>query len=207
LNFEPISRYFPQLSEHQVHQFEQLGPLYREWNARINVISRKDIENLYERHVLHSLGIAKVIDFMPGTKILDAGTGGGFPGIPLAILFPQAHFHLVDSTAKKLTVVKTISREIALKNISTEYSRLEVHRGVYDFIVSRAVTSLPEFFKLVSHLISDINKNAIPNGILYLKGGDVKNELELLNRKYKIIDLSTFFEEEFFLTKKVLHIY
>lgn len=144
---------------------------------------------------------------MPGTKILDAGTGGGFPGIPLAILFPQAHFHLVDSTAKKLTVVKTIAREIALKNISTEYSRLEDHRGVYDFIVSRAVTSLPEFFKLVSHLISDINKNAIPNGILYLKGGDVKNELELLNRKYKIIDLSTFFEEEFFLTKKVLHIY
>lgn len=144
---------------------------------------------------------------MPGTKILDAGTGGGFPGIPLAILFPQAHFHLVDSTAKKLTVVKTIAREIALKNISTEHNRLEDHRGVYDFITSRAVTSLPEFFRLVSHLISGINKNAIPNGILYLKGGEVKNELELLNRKYKITDLSTFFEEEFFLKKKVLHIY
>jgi len=216
LNFEPISRYFPQLSEHQVHQFEQLGPLYREWNARINVISRKDIDNLYERHVLHSLGIAKVINFRPGTNILDAGTGGGFPGIPLAILFPQAHFHLIDSTAKKLTVVQHIAGETGLNNITTEHCRLEDHRGVYDFIVSRAVTSLPEFAGLVTRFISDVNKNAIPNGILYLKGGDIDKELKSMEAwghggmeagKHSIYPLSDFFTEEFFLTKKVIYIY
>jgi 16S rRNA (guanine527-N7)-methyltransferase len=202
-----ISKYFPHLATHQLHQYELLGPLYREWNARINVISRKDIDNLYERHILHSLGIAKVLDFKPGTKILDAGTGGGFPGIPLAILFPQVHFHLVDSTAKKLAVVKNIAEEAGLHNITLEHSRLENHRGSYDFIVSRAVAAIPEFINLVSHLISLKNINEKPNGILYLKGGDVNNEMELINRKNQIIDLSIYFKEEFFLTKKVIYIY
>lgn len=202
-----ITRYFPDLSTQQVRQFELLGQLYPEWNSRINVISRKDIDNLYERHVLHSLGIAKVIEFRAGTKILDAGTGGGFPGIPLAILFPQVDFHLVDSTAKKLTVVKNIAGETGLNNITIGHCRLEDHIGKYDFIVSRAVSSLLEFYSLVSHLISDRNQNSIINGILYLKGGDVKNELDLINSKYRIIDLSNFFKEEFFLTKKVIHIF
>ncbi|MCK9398779.1 MAG: 16S rRNA (guanine(527)-N(7))-methyltransferase RsmG [Bacteroidales bacterium] len=216
MNSDLIIRYFPDLSTHQINQFEQLGPLYQEWNALINVISRQDIDNLYERHVLHSLGIAKVIDFKPRTKILDAGTGGGFPGIPLAILFPQAHFHLIDSTAKKLTVVQNIAGETGLNNITTEHSRLEDHRGVYDFIVSRAVTSLPEFSRLVSHLLSDVSNNAISNGILYLKGGDIDKELKSMEAwghggmeagKHSIYPLSDFFTEEFFLTKKVIHIY
>ncbi len=150
MNFELISKYFPSLTGSQIVKFDQLGPLYMEWNARINVISRKDIDNLYERHILHSLGIARVIDFRPGTKILDAGTGGGFPGIPLAILFPQVHFHLVDSTAKKLTVVQNIADVTGLKNITTEHCRLEDHRGLYDFVVSRAVASLKEMVWLGS---------------------------------------------------------
>lgn len=202
-----ILKYFPTLTVAQITQFEQLGNLYHEWNARINVISRKDIENLYERHILHSLGIAKVADFKAGTSILDAGTGGGFPGIPLAILFPRVSFHLIDSTAKKLTVVQNIAAETGLNNITTEHGRIEDHRGLYDFIVSRAVTSLPEFIKLVRHLVAARNINMIPNGTLYLKGGDLKKELDLLNREYTIFDLSLFFEEEFFLTKKVIHIY
>ena len=211
-----INEYFPLLTDVQKKQFEQLGALYREWNARINVISRKDIENLYERHVLHSLSIAKVIDFKPGTKILDAGTGGGFPGIPLAILFPQAHFHLVDSTAKKLTVVQNIAAETGLKNVTTEHSRLEDSRGLYDFIVCRAVASLPEFFRLVSHLIIYNNINVIPNGILYLKGGDINQELKGLGAwrqrgmgagKYTIYPLPDFFSEPFFSTKSLIHLF
>jgi len=202
-----ILKYFPTLTAAQITQLEQLGKLYCEWNARINVISRKDIKNLYERHILHSLGIAKVADFKAGTRILDAGTGGGFPGIPLAILFPMVSFHLIDSTAKKLTVVQNIAAETGLNNITTEHGRIEDHRGLYDFIVSRAVTSLPEFIKLVRHLVAARNINMIPNGTLYLKGGDLKKELDMLNREYTIYDLSLFFEEEFFLTKKVIHIY
>lgn len=208
MNFELITHYFPALSALQLDQFELLGKLYPEWNARINVISRKDIENLYERHVLHSLGIAKVIDFKPGTEILDAGTGGGFPGIPLAILFPLVHFHLVDSTAKKLIVVQNIASETGLNNITTEHSRLENHSGLYDFIVSRAVTSLTEFYSLVSHLIKNKNKNSIPNGILYLKGGEFGEELKGMEaRNYKIYQLSDFFSEPFFLTKSLVHLF
>jgi len=171
-NLKLIIRYFPNLSAQQVHQFELLGKLYPEWNAKINVISRKDIENLYERHVLHSLGIARVINFKPGTKILDAGTGGGFPGIPLAILFPEVHFHLVDSTAKKLAVVKAIAGETGLNNITTEHSRLEDHRGLYDFVVSRAVASLEEMVQWVWKNVKKDGVNDIENGILYLKGGE-----------------------------------
>jgi 16S rRNA (guanine527-N7)-methyltransferase len=202
-----LNKYFPGLTAAQISQFEQLGPLYRDWNAKINVISRKDIENLYERHVLHSLAIGRIVNFKAGTRILDAGTGGGFPGIPLAILCPQAHFHLIDSTAKKLVVAASIASEIGLTNVTTGHARLEEYQGKYDFIVSRAVASLPSFINLVSHLISNNRTNDIPNGILYLKGGEIDNELESVNRDYFIFDLSNFFYEEFFLTKKLIHIY
>jgi 16S rRNA (guanine527-N7)-methyltransferase len=202
-----INKYFPTLTATQAGQFEKLGPLYREWNAKINVISRKDIDNLYERHVLHSLSIGKIISFRPGTKILDAGTGGGFPGIPLAILFPETHFHLVDSTAKKLVVAAGVAEATGLANVTTQHARLEELQGKFDFIVSRAVTALPEFTGLVSHLISNKNHNPIPNGILYLKGGEMEAELEALKREYTIFDLHNFFTEEFFLTKRLVHIY
>jgi 16S rRNA (guanine527-N7)-methyltransferase len=202
-----IHKYFPALTDGQLQQFMMLGGLYKEWNARINVISRKDIDNLYERHVLHSLGIARVIDFKAGTRVLDAGTGGGFPGIPLAIMFPDVHFHLVDSTAKKLSVIKAIGDETGLKNITTEHCRLEEHLSKYEFVVSRAVASLNDMIEWVWKNISKENFNEIPNGLLYIKGGDSKNELSSLKRKYNVIDLSIFFEEEFFITKKVLHIW
>jgi 16S rRNA (guanine527-N7)-methyltransferase len=153
------------------------------------------------------MAIAKIISFRPGTKILDAGTGGGFPGIPLAILFPETHFHLIDSTAKKLVVAADIAYETGLKNVTTEHARLEAHQGKYDFVVSRAVASLPEFVSLVGHLISNKKVNAIPNGILYLKGGGIDEEVEALTRDYSIFDLCDFFKEEFFITKKLIHIY
>ena len=216
MNSELIIRYFPDLTATQLTQFEQLGPLYHGWNAKINVISRKDIANLYERHVLHSLGIAKAIEFLPGTKIMDAGTGGGFPGIPLAILFPMAHFHLIDSTAKKLTVVQNIAGELGLKNITTEHCRLEDHVGLYDFVISRAVASLDDIVHLVRKNIKKEGMNEIENGILYLKGGDVEKELESMEAwkrgigeewRYHIYALSDFFAEEFFLTKKLIHLY
>jgi len=211
-----INTYFPLLTTAQAAQFEQLGPLYTEWNAMINVISRKDIENLYERHVLHSLGIAKLIHFKPGTRILDAGTGGGFPGIPLAILFPDVHFHLVDSTAKKLTVVQAIASETGLKNITTEHCRLEDHKGRYDFVVSRAVTTLDEMIRWIWENISKACFNDLPNGILYLKGGDLNEEImkiipggeaEARKINYNIYHLHDYFSEPFFDTKSIVHLF
>ncbi|HEY8399850.1 MAG TPA: 16S rRNA (guanine(527)-N(7))-methyltransferase RsmG [Cytophagaceae bacterium] len=202
-----ILKYFPDLTEKQIQQFQQLGELYREWNEKINVISRKDIDLLYERHVLHSLGIAKVITFKPETSILDVGTGGGFPGIPLAILFPEVHFHLVDSIGKKIKVVQAVASALGLENVKAEQIRAEQIQDKYDFVVSRAVTRIAEFYQWVKHKFLKGSFNEPDNGILYLKGGDLEDELRELGRKdYKLYNLSQYFEEEFFETKKVLYL-
>ena len=204
---ELILKYFPELTEYQLNQLDQLDRLYRDWNAKINVISRKDIENLYERHILHSLAIAKIVRFKSSTTVLDAGTGGGFPGIPLAIFFPDVHFHLIDSTSKKLLVVNNIANETGLKNISSGHCRFEDHKVKYDFIVSRAVSTLHDIESNLFKNISPKSFNEIPNGILYLKGGDIENEVRFLKNRYKIHDLSMYFQEDFFSTKKLVHIY
>lgn len=201
-----IAQYFPDLPEQQRKQFGQLYSLYAEWNDKINVISRKDIENLYVNHVLHSLGIAKVISFKSGSSILDVGTGGGFPGIPLAIMFPDVHFHLVDSIGKKITVVKGVADAIGLKNVKAEQVRAEQLKGEYDFIVSRAVTRLKEFYGWVHKRIKKKSQHELKNGILYLKGGDLDEELAEIKRPYHLYNLSDFFSEEFFLTKKVVYV-
>ncbi|MCL2415140.1 MAG: 16S rRNA (guanine(527)-N(7))-methyltransferase RsmG [Bacteroidales bacterium] len=200
-----IQKYFPDLTEKQLRQFELLPALYADWNEKINVISRKDIENIVEKHILHSLAIAKVIQFNPGTKILDVGTGGGFPGIPLAIMFPNCEFHLVDSIAKKIKVVSEISGAIGLTNVRAEQARAETLKGKYDFVVSRAVTAFPEFLSWVKKNISKENHNSLPNGILYLKGGDLNDELSGFEHQINIFDISSFFEEGFFETKKVVY--
>jgi len=184
----------------------RLLPLYQDWNAKINVISRKDIDNLYLNHVLHSLGIAKVVSFKPGTTVLDVGTGGGFPGIPLAILFPETQFHLVDSIGKKITVVRNVSDGAGLKNVRAEQIRAEQVRGEYDFIVSRAVTRLKEFYGWVHRKVKDESRHTLYNGILYLKGGDLDEELAELKKPHQIIELKDFFREEFFETKKVVYV-
>ena len=204
---EIIRKYFPELTNKQQTQFAQLFPLYIDWNSKINVISRKDIDHLYERHVLHSLSIAKVIQFNKNTSILDAGTGGGFPGIPLAIYFPEVHFHLVDSIGKKITVVNEISRALGLSNIHAEKIRVESIDNKYDFILSRAVTSLPVFTKWVFPLILKQQNNSISNGILYIKGGELKDELNQLKYRSNVYPISQFFKESFFDTKNVIHIY
>lgn len=201
-----IESYFSELSKNQAKQFEKLPSLYRFWNEQINVISRKDMENFNERHVLHSLGIAKVISFKKDTQVLDVGTGGGFPGIPLAILFPEVHFTLVDSIGKKIKVVKEISNELGLQNISAHHLRAEDVQGKYHFIVSRAVTQMPEFIGWVSSKIEKKSANDLKNGILYLKGGDLKEELSTVKQKHRIYSLSDYFEEPFFETKKVVHV-
>jgi 16S rRNA (guanine527-N7)-methyltransferase len=203
---EIIFSYFPGLSQVQQEQFKKLDSLYSEWNEKINVVSRKDIENLYINHVLHSLGIAKVISFKPGTQVLDVGTGGGFPGIPLAILFPETRFHLVDSIGKKITVVKNVAEGIGLKNVKAEQIRAEQIRGEYDFIVSRAVTRLKEFYGWINKKVKEKSLHTMDNGILYLKGGDLEEELNELKTPYQIIDLSDYFKEEFFETKKVVYV-
>lgn len=203
---ELIFSYFPGLTDLQKEQFSRLLPLYQEWNAKINVISRKDIDNLYLNHVLHSLGIARMTSFKPGTDILDVGTGGGFPGIPLAILFPDARFQLVDSIGKKITVVKNVSDGIGLKNVHAHQIRAEQVKGEFDFIISRAVTRLKEFYGWVHRKVKKDSKHSLYNGILYLKGGDLDEELAELKKPHQIFELNTVFKEEFFETKKVVYI-
>jgi 16S rRNA (guanine527-N7)-methyltransferase len=194
------------LSAHQQEQFSQLGPLYREWNEKINVISRKDIDNLYVNHVLHSLGIAKVISFRKGAAILDVGTGGGFPGIPLAILFPDTHFHLVDSIGKKITVVKAVAETVGLTNVTAEQARVETLKGEYDFVVSRAVARLKELYRWTRKLIKTESVHALPNGIICLKGGDLEEEIAEVRRPTKLFPLSDYFSEPYFETKFVVYV-
>ncbi|MCI1741368.1 MAG: 16S rRNA (guanine(527)-N(7))-methyltransferase RsmG [Prevotella sp.] len=203
-NADLIFHYFPELDENQKQQFQQLGALYTDWNAKINVISRKDIDNLYEHHVLHSLAIAKVISFKPGTKILDIGTGGGFPGIPLAILFPDVSFKLIDATGKKLKVVEAVAQAIGLKNIRTEHLRGEDEKGKYDFVVSRAVMSLPDLAHIIRKNIIHHQNNSLPNGLFCLKGGDLSDQLKPFKGKAKVTDLSDFFQEDWFKEEKKL---
>ena len=202
---EVISNYFSDLSEDQINQFSKLKDLYEEWNAQINVISRKDIDELYVRHVLHSLGIAKVQPFAPGSSVLDVGTGGGFPGIPLAILFPETRFHLVDSIGKKIKVVNEVASALGLKNVKAEAIRAEQVKGEFDFIVSRAVTNMDGFVKWVRTKIAKKQKHDLKNGILYLKGGDLTEELANFPSA-KLFNLTDYFENDFFETKKVVHI-
>ena len=201
-----ILKYFPNLTERQREQFAALLPLYEEWNAQINVISRKDMEHFYEHHVLHSLAIAKVLQFKPMAEVLDVGTGGGFPGVPLAIMFPDARFTLIDSIGKKIKVVSDVIERIALTNTKAMQIRAEQLDGEFDFVVSRAVTTLGEFVPWVKNKISKSQYNDMRNGILYLKGGDLKNELFPFRHKVKTWDISQWFDEEFFETKKVIYL-
>ncbi len=201
-----ISKYFPKLSSEQLQKFQQLEEVYSDWNSKINVISRKDFDQFYVRHVLHSLGIAKVTGFQSGTKILDIGTGGGFPGIPLAILFPDTHFHLVDSIGKKITVVKDVAKQLKLSNVEAQKTRAEELSRKYDFVVSRAVTRMSNFYPWVKGKIKREDFNEFQNGILYLKGGDVDEEMEELRKSYVTYHLEDYFEEDFFETKKVVYV-
>lgn len=201
-----IQKYFPDLTEEQNRQFLLLQSLYEEWNNKINVISRKDIDQLYERHVLHSLAIAKIIRFKNKTSILDVGTGGGFPGIPLAILFPECSFHLVDSIEKKINVVQEISLALNLRNITPKQIRAEKIKNQYDFIVSRAVTAFPAFYNWVRTKIKHESKNELKNGILYLKGGDLNEELKDFKSRIKTFEISKFYSESFFETKKIIYL-
>ena len=205
---ESIIKYFPDLSDKQINQFTELKGLYQHWNEQINVISRKDIDNFYERHVLHSLAIAKVISFEPGTILLDVGTGGGFPGVPLAILFPECKFHLVDSIGKKIKVVKEVSIALGLTNLTSEHQRAEEIKGSFDFVISRAVTRLNRFIPWVNTKFKSKNNNTIRNGILYLKGGDLHEELNEAKLKYKptLYKIPDFFEGDFFETKQVVYV-
>jgi 16S rRNA (guanine527-N7)-methyltransferase len=202
---DEILKYFPNLSDLQKEQFEKLDFLYHEWNEKINVISRKDIDSLYTKHILHSLGIAKIMKFEPGTYVLDVGTGGGFPGIPLAILFPETRFYLIDVIAKKIKVVQAVAEGLELKNVKAEQIRAENVKGDFDFIVSRAVTNMPDFVSWVKTKIKKQNKHELKNGILYLKGGDLTEELKDFPKATEY-NLSDFFEDEFFETKKVVHL-
>jgi 16S rRNA (guanine527-N7)-methyltransferase len=201
-----ILKYFPNLTGSQKEQFGRLGELYELWNGQINVISRKDMEYLYEKHVLHSLGIAKVCSFVDDTDILDVGTGGGFPGIPLAIMFPNCNFHLVDSIGKKIKVVTEVANALGLKNVKAEHQRAENIQGSYDFVVSRAVTRMAPFVDWIKYKFNKNHFNPLDNGILYLKGGDLAEELAEAKRKYTMYDLPSFYEEEFFETKKVVYL-
>lgn len=201
-----ILKYFPNLSEVQQQQFAALYDLYIDWNSKINVISRKDITNLYEHHVLHSLGIAKVMQFRPETTVMDLGTGGGFPGIPLAILFPETHFHLVDSIGKKVKVATEIANAIGLKNVTTRHCRAEEEKQLFDFVVSRAVMPLTDLLKIIRKNIKKEQHNALPNGLICLKGGELDREVMPVKHQTLIYDLKDYFEEEFFETKKVVYV-
>lgn len=202
---EEILKYFPDLSEIQINQFQNLETLYQDWNSKINVISRKDIDELYTKHVLHSLAIAKIQQFEPGTYVLDVGTGGGFPGIPLAILFPETRFYLIDVILKKINVVKAVAESLGLTNVKAEQIRAENVKGDFDFIVSRAVTNMPDFVGWIKDKIKKNNKHELKNGILYLKGGDLTEELKDFP-KAKEYNIADFFDNEFFETKKVVHL-
>ncbi len=203
---ELLLKYFPELDEKQKEQFAALGELYTDWNAKINVISRKDIGNLYEHHVLHSLGIAKAIHFSPETKIMDLGTGGGFPGIPLAIFFPEVKFHLVDSIGKKVRVASEVANSIGLKNVTFSHARAEEIKDMYDFVVSRAVMPLTDLMKIIRKNFSTHQQNALPNGLICLKGGELEHETMPFRNKTTMWNLSDYFDEDFFETKKVVYV-
>jgi len=203
---DQIFNYFPDLNTIQKKQIASLFPVYKEWNEKVNLISRKDFENLYERHILHSLAIAKFIDFKKGTRVLDVGTGGGFPGIPLAILFPHVQFHLVDSIGKKIAIVQDVIKQLELTNATCEQIRCEQLQEKYDFVVSRAVTSFPEFVNFTKDLINQRPSNSIKNGIIYLKGGEIVDEIAPFKKKVSVINISDYFENEFFTTKKIIYL-
>ena len=203
---EQILRYFPQLTEQQQQQFAALDALYRDWNAKINVISRKDIDNLYPHHVLHSLGIAKVISFRPGTHVMDIGTGGGFPGIPLAILFPEVQFHLLDSIGKKIKVAQAVADALQLSNVRTSHKNVIEEKEKYDFVVSRAVMQMGDLVRLVRKNVHHDQRNSLPNGLICLKGGDIQQEMRPFKHCCDVWPLNTYFEEEFFETKKVAYV-
>ena len=201
-----INKYFPSLSDVQKQQFAALDALYRDWNSKINVISRKDIDNLYEHHILHSLAIAELIRFKPGTSIVDLGTGGGFPGIPLAIMFPEAKFHLVDSIGKKIRVCEEVKKAIGLQNVTTQWCRAEEVQQQFHFVVSRAVMPLPDLVKIIRKSISKEKLNALPNGLICLKGGELEQEAKPFGKAAQITSLSEYFEEPFFETKKLVYL-
>lgn len=201
-----ILKYFPRLTDRQKSQFEALYDLYADWNSKINVISRKDIGNLYEHHVLHSLAIARLIHFQPDTQVMDLGTGGGFPGIPLAIMFPDCQFHLVDSIGKKIKVATEVASAVGLENVTLCHERAEEEKGLFDFVVSRAVMPLADLLKIVRKNISKEQKNAYPNGLICLKGGELQHEVMPFKKQAEVIALSDWFEEEYFTTKKVVYV-
>ncbi len=203
---ELIQKYFPSLTPLQVERFKMLDALYHDWNAKINVISRKDIDNLYEHHVLHSLAIAQIIDFKEGSKIMDLGTGGGFPGIPLAIMFPDCHFHLVDSIGKKIKVCMEVAKVLGLDNVTFRHCRAEEEKGKFDFVVSRAVMPLMDLIKIIRKNIDTQQKNALPNGLICLKGGELERETLPVKNTTVLTSISDFFTEEFFETKKVVYV-
>jgi 16S rRNA (guanine527-N7)-methyltransferase len=201
-----LLKYFPELTAQQLEQYRLLKDLYAHWNQQINVVSRKDIDALYERHILHSLGIAKVMQFLPSENVLDVGTGGGFPGIPLAVMFPETNFHLVDSIGKKIKVVQEVAKGASLKNVMATHARAEQIAGKFDFVVSRAVTQLKDFYPWVKDKFNKVSHNQLPNGILYLKGGDLKQEIAESGLAVQQFYLKEYFDEEFFETKQVIYV-